>query len=461
MGAREAVLELSEDELQINEQIEPDNSARLICDITAMIRNYCSSNGIINTIETRKKIIKELVDNNNFYDKWALLSAKLSIKLAREFTEIENITSIYSILEDLPRRAKLRDLRFHFNYPGKIIKSDENINTPGQFFLALLFRQFKEEEIPGCVDFFENFSEKQDRAYYPIDINKESIGYFSLNKEPFGEGKFFREISGNMHLIMTSIGMVFLNLQNSILKKNIYQRDAYIHSLETSKKIDELTLLLRKFAFFNALLELCENQGTNKMTMMMFDIDDFKKVNDEYGHNKGDEVLALIGAIMREIPKLENDKKICSEDEIILGRYGGEEFFIGTTVSEFKKIIKYIQEQLEERSILLGLKKPVTVSIGVVKGTLDKNELQFSLDGFKKAGEGDLQSMGQSSKLDCGLFKIADILMYIVKKFNGKNGFEFRDLGEPKVTMDFAIDFLEQIKKEEQYSSNEYFYPHQ
>jgi diguanylate cyclase (GGDEF)-like protein len=51
---------------------------------------------------------------------------------------------------------------------------------------------------------------------------------------------------------------------------------------------------------------------------MMLDLDHFKQVNDLYGHNKGDEVLAAVGATITG----------CLRESDFAGRYGGEEFLL-------------------------------------------------------------------------------------------------------------------------------------
>ena len=54
------------------------------------------------------------------------------------------------------------------------------------------------------------------------------------------------------------------------------------------------------------------------LTIMMLDIDDFKVVNDTYGHPKGDQILKSIADILEKITRKED----------FVGRYGGEEFLI-------------------------------------------------------------------------------------------------------------------------------------
>jgi diguanylate cyclase (GGDEF)-like protein len=93
-----------------------------------------------------------------------------------------------------------------------------------------------------------------------------------------------------------------------------------------NKKLHELSITDRLTTLYNrGYWEECLKQQYNinrrtlmPITLMMFDIDHFKNVNDTYGHPAGDAVLREVSAILK--------KQIRSTD--IAGRYGGEEFAI-------------------------------------------------------------------------------------------------------------------------------------
>ena len=83
----------------------------------------------------------------------------------------------------------------------------------------------------------------------------------------------------------------------------------------------------------------------------MCDIDDFKKVNDEYGHQKGDRVLKKVSKIIKNT--------IRNVD--IAGRYGGEEFlmiFPNTTYKKAENACQRIRKKIQKESM-------VTISIGI------------------------------------------------------------------------------------------------
>jgi diguanylate cyclase (GGDEF)-like protein len=91
------------------------------------------------------------------------------------------------------------------------------------------------------------------------------------------------------------------------------------------------------------------------VSFAMIDIDDFKNVNDTYGHQKGDEVLASIGNVLNE--------NIREMD--FAARYGGEEFCVvmpNTKIEEAYEIATRIRKEIESLSFD---NFSVTVSIGV------------------------------------------------------------------------------------------------
>jgi diguanylate cyclase (GGDEF)-like protein len=82
--------------------------------------------------------------------------------------------------------------------------------------------------------------------------------------------------------------------------------------------LDELTGLLTKRSLFRALeMELIRTERyKHPLSVLMMDLDHFKKVNDTYGHLVGSHCLAEVGALIREATRVTD----------LNGRYGGEEF---------------------------------------------------------------------------------------------------------------------------------------
>lgn len=83
---------------------------------------------------------------------------------------------------------------------------------------------------------------------------------------------------------------------------------------------DALTGIGNRKLFDSTLVTLCEeaNESNSELCLLLLDIDHFKKFNDTYGHQLGDQVLRLVGRTLRE----------SVDDSDTPARYGGEEFAV-------------------------------------------------------------------------------------------------------------------------------------
>lgn len=106
--------------------------------------------------------------------------------------------------------------------------------------------------------------------------------------------------------------------------------------------------------------EFAKSKENNlKLSFIIFDIDHFKLVNDNFGHQAGDTVLVDIAGLIR--------KKI--KKEYLLGRYGGEEFVIvlpETSLKSAEKMSEKIRKAVEEKIFIINDKEvKITISCGV------------------------------------------------------------------------------------------------
>jgi diguanylate cyclase (GGDEF)-like protein/PAS domain S-box-containing protein len=154
-----------------------------------------------------------------------------------------------------------------------------------------------------------------------------------------------------------------------ILRDNTKQK-AMIMELQKSREellrlstTDFLTQLFNRRHFVFELRQAINFAQRYKMplSVVTFDVDNFKKFNDRHGHNVGDRVLQLIANVMRE--------KIRSSD--VPCRIGGEEFFIifpATTKEEAYTAICHISEALRSRKIEdTNDDERITISCGVAQ----------------------------------------------------------------------------------------------
>ena len=129
---------------------------------------------------------------------------------------------------------------------------------------------------------------------------------------------------------------------------------------------DALTGLLNRYALNQILEQEIEYSVRLKkpFSVVLFDLDHFKRINDKYGHLEGDAVLVALSKLVRE--------NIRKRDYI--GRWGGEEFLLimpDTPKDEANLIAERLREQIAENR--LGETENVTASFGVAEYDLEKS----------------------------------------------------------------------------------------
>jgi diguanylate cyclase (GGDEF)-like protein/PAS domain S-box-containing protein len=129
------------------------------------------------------------------------------------------------------------------------------------------------------------------------------------------------------------------------------------------------------------------------LSVIMLDIDNFKSVNDRYGHQGGDEVLRQVATIIMKMVR----------DIDIVGRYGGEEFIVGivaTGLCEAIEIAERIRQAIADHSFYIGQNGgdpciQITASFGV--GSMRERDLLTDL--IRRADQG--LYLAKASGKDC------------------------------------------------------------
>ncbi|WP_306010460.1 histidine kinase N-terminal 7TM domain-containing protein [Bacillus sp. MMSF_3328] len=142
---------------------------------------------------------------------------------------------------------------------------------------------------------------------------------------------------------------------------NITEKILIQEQLKELASIDGLTQVYNRTYFMKQSLESLGGISPNggDVSLIMFDIDHFKKINDEYGHETGDLVLSHVARVAKE--------SIRAAD--VIGRYGGEEFIIllpDTSFDEACDLAEAIRLNVSEQYTKLGqVYVHATLSLGV------------------------------------------------------------------------------------------------
>lgn len=188
-----------------------------------------------------------------------------------------------------------------------------------------------------------------------------------VSGEALGEIRFFRFnpfTPKELETIENLLSGLLYPLRNALL---------YHRAIQTAM-IDPLTGVKNRSTMFDAMqreIKLARRQA-GSLSVILLDIDHFKRVNDEHGHLYGDQALrAVAHRVQRTI-----------RDSDLLFRYGGEEFMIllsGTSAEGSSLLAERIRHEIEHMGYFCNKEIRLTVSLGVtsLKSEPDTTELML------------------------------------------------------------------------------------
>lgn len=220
----------------------------------------------------------------------------------------------------------------------------------------------------------------------PILMLKAQTELFKHSKSSIG----IAEIDQNDELGALSHSFVDmlreLEASNNVLEQ---ERQKFLDESLT----DPLTRLGNR-RFLQQYLNAQARAGRSEWLFVMIDLDHFKKVNDRYGHDVGDDVLVEVAGLLRDIAR-RND---------VVTRFGGEEFVIlchGVGKETATSIVERIRQHIEQHEFYLGIDEHIHVTCSIGFFVLEVDGAGVSKD--------------WSSML-----KVSDLAMYAAKN-SGRN----------------------------------------
>jgi diguanylate cyclase (GGDEF)-like protein len=156
-------------------------------------------------------------------------------------------------------------------------------------------------------------------------------------------------------LVIYAVGTVF------IIVMLVSERTVSAH--KTAASVDPLTGLLNRRGFGEATSRMIEREAKagRPITVMIFDIDHFKSVNDRFGHAAGDDVLQVFANVAVGALRITD----------LVGRVGGEEFaaLLPCSIEEAMLAAERVREAFETSGVAIDAAPlETTVSIGVAGG---------------------------------------------------------------------------------------------
>jgi diguanylate cyclase (GGDEF)-like protein len=201
-----------------------------------------------------------------------------------------------------------------------------------------------EKDLTGRPDSARIFKESASRMSIPLISFGQTLGVLTLHS---AQTNAFRE--SELQSLESVADICATSIQNA----------HYVERVKQLAYLDGLTGIFNRRFFELRIMEEIERARRHKggMAVIMADIDEFKRLNDEFGHLLGDEVLRQVSSLFHQ--QLRKIDVVC--------RYGGEEFAILLTqinTAQAISIAEKLRRMVESHSFP-GVPRTVTISAGV------------------------------------------------------------------------------------------------
>ena len=169
-------------------------------------------------------------------------------------------------------------------------------------------------------------------------VTKFNAPYYTIDE--WLEATLFTIHAVLVFVFVASYLIVFLRYALSLEKK-----------IMNESRTDELTQINNRYALYDYF----DTEDKSDKVLAILDIDDFKKINDTYGHVFGDHTLTRVAEIATEVL---SDSFVC--------RYGGEEFVVVLKEEDYFERLEALRKAIQEEVFEFeGHKHQITVTIGV------------------------------------------------------------------------------------------------
>ena len=186
-----------------------------------------------------------------------------------------------------------------------------------------------------------------------------------------------KSIDSELHIFQTEVKKEDDEIKR--LKEKIMMLEGKVKKLSKELKTDFLTNIANKKAVEEELQkqESSFKRYNTNYSVVFFDIDHFKHVNDTYGHEAGDVILKSLGLLFKRYAR----------DVDLIGRFGGEEFVAILPNTDKKGAFEFANKLREIVSKTKFMYKKTRIPITISGGVADRSEVNSKEEALKKADD--------------------------------------------------------------------------
>ena len=196
----------------------------------------------------------------------------------------------------------------------------------------------------------------EEKLTFDLKIDNNSLGELVISRN----SEFSK---WEIHKINNLVSVLIQPLNNALIYRQAI----------TNASTDPVTELNNRMLFNKVIEQEIDfaQRYKQKLLLMMLDLDKFKKINDNYGHNTGDLLLNNIGKILTHLMRRSD----------LVFRYGGDEFCIilrNTSLDGASTLANRIRKEISEQKFdCNNIEIKTSISIGLVKLHEDDNSIKF------------------------------------------------------------------------------------
>ncbi|AJD91671.1 hypothetical protein JMA_23540 [Jeotgalibacillus malaysiensis] len=348
--------------------------------VTMILRLYNTSERVNTDLAKSAKIGHQLAERLNVSEVLDLFTNKLGDLMPLDYTYV---LDVHTSRDELVLLRRIENGQLEPNNLSPVRKGEGISGKVWESGSALLFNKKSEwiEEVEGYIP-----SDIESIICVPIQRDKRTVAVLlaaSKKKNAFGT-----HLIAILEILCSYLAIAMQNARN-------YQRNV--------KRSERCALTgLYNFRYFNEHLEKefdrLQKGHMNALSLILLDIDHFKKVNDTYGHESGNDLLKELAGLLIET----------AGKDALIARYGGEEFVLlvsGKTKKEAQMIGEKIRNTVENCTF-------------EIQHDLSKNREMSEIKMTVSIGVASSPEDTDSSK---NLLRNADRALYIGAKQKGRN----------------------------------------
>ena len=358
----------------------------------------------LNICEEDKNIIADLKDKNEVVYKCIVSDGTIRYICMHltKYNENDILGILMDVTEQHTNLVRMKDERRCFTFALKSSKNivfEHNVADDNMTLYIPVKGQteLKKLSIPNNTeDAVYELADKRDYGYLKENIYNEKVENISVRMKLPGNKNYewhriFRNFEhdekGNLKRIFGTITNIEKELKEKI------EIDPVLHVYNRNAGVERINEYIKS------------NPKSRDYALFVIDIDDFKNINDTYGHLYGDTVIAMVAEMLNK----------ATDDDAIVGRYGGDEFFVFLKSNRIAENADRVVDNVCK--INISDDKRITCSVGVADGRIFEEVPNYK-----------------------ALFSKADKALYSTKK-NGKAHWEIYNENIVYDNSSHAIDY--------------------